>query len=490
MLDELLSIALLGTRGKAVRLPAFPEDLADVLPTESASPESQLLDAAAAAGLYSRAGAKTRAAVAPPNPSQPDRRHECSAKAADILAQLFEEPRRALMEEWLMLAGARGVRPPHRLLPRLLDAAAATRALQPIVREIIDNRGRWLMQFNPRWQFARPSDQSADESWQIGNHQQRAEALQTVRQSDASKAREMVSAAWKQDSADERVDWLGAFSVGLSDADGEFLESCLDDRSGRVREAAAALLASLPRSKFSERMRGRLASLVHFIPATVGSMFKLKRGTNARLDVSLPSSFDQSMGRDGISEKPKASIGPKQWWAQQIIGYIPLSHWTQSFSATAAEIVAAVPADFADMFIQGWLTALARQPEANWIEPLIDAAGTKIQLEPNVLLAIDPEIRAAVFMKLPKVFVHNISELRHLIDAWQPLDETVSRLIMNELDLPTVLAVDAQFSFHSGVLGELEDRIVRWSDAPADRRRLDSVLSVITLRREMHKEFP
>src|SRR5205085_1897528 len=100
--------------------------------------ELQLLDAAAAVTLYTRAGAKPRTGINLHAPAGADRWAECSPAAAEILARVSEESLQPVMMEWLELAAAVERRPPHRLLPALLDAAAARRALRAPVSAVID----------------------------------------------------------------------------------------------------------------------------------------------------------------------------------------------------------------------------------------------------------------------------------------------------------------------------------------------------------------
>src|SRR5262249_25971781 len=150
-------------------------------------------------------------------------------------------------------------RVPHRLLPSLLDAAAAKKELRPVVSAVVDERGRWLMQFNSRWKFASSSSVAVEDVWLEGNRQQRSEILRSVRDQEPAKARVLVESSWKDDAADERAEWVGQMLVGLDATDEPFLESCLDDRSSKVREAAADLLARLPESAFVQRMVQRTA---------------------------------------------------------------------------------------------------------------------------------------------------------------------------------------------------------------------------------------
>lgn len=488
VLDDLVSTALLGTRGAAIRLPPLAEELSAVLPPAGDS-ESQLLDAAAAVTIFTRAGALPRDGVELPQPSAPDRWAECTPRAADLLAQAFEERLQPLLVEWLELASAARLRPPHRLLPPLLEKGAGRRAIQAAVSAVIDERGRWLMQFNPRWQFANRSEESPDEAWQVGNRQQRAEALRSVRATDAAKARDLIATTWKDDAAEERADWVECLRVGLSDEDEPFLETCLDDRSSRVREAAAELLSRLPGSRLVQRMIARVTTLFAFTPATEGKLLKLKRGTKATLEVTLPEAFDKAMQRDGMTEKPSEKIGQKQWWLLQMLSCVPLDYWTRTFGAQPAEIVEAAPEEFQKVLVRGWLAALSRGPVVEWIEPLVSAAGSEILLEPTVLEAIPAAKRAEVLGAILRGAGAKGINLHQIFEAWRPLDEDVSGLLLNGFELPMLIGYDAAFYLHPEILVALEARLTTWAETAEHPRRIDQALSIISLRRELHKEF-
>jgi len=485
MIDELVTRALLGTRGSASGLSPLPEELAGALPSEPGEAEAQLLDFAAAATLYERAGTKPRSGIAPPPVCAADRRRECSSRLADLLAQSLTEGLPPLVAEWIALAVVANVRPPHRLLPKLLETATAKRDLQSATSIVIDERGRWLTQFNARWRFASPSRENPEDAWHVGNRQQRAAALRAMRAADPALAREWIAATWKEDGADERAEWVGILLDRLSEADEEFLESCLDDRSTRVREAAADLLGRLPDSRLVRRMIERVTPLISFHAGTPGSMLKLKRGTKAQLEVRLPETCDKAMLRDGIAEKPSEKIGPRQWWLVQMLGYIPLDYWTNTFSVPAAEIVAAVPADEAGLLVRGWWEALARRPIGYWIEPLVQAAGANLRLEVNVLRAIPREQRISVLRCTQPKSV----DLAKLLEAWSPLDEAVSQTVLEWYDPATILGCEAYFYLHPDVLPVLFSHLTESEHSSYLRRQIDRALMVINLRGELHKEF-
>lgn len=488
-IQELLSTALLGTRGAPLKVSDFPDDIASALPADESTAETKLLDATAIVTLYSRAGVVPRRDIAAPQSSASDRLSECSSRAADILAQIIEAEFQPLLLEWLELAATTSRRPPHRLLPKLLEVAAARKSFRPAVVGVIDERGRWLMQFHSQWQFANASSDIPDEAWHIGNREQRAEVLRIKRARDPAKARELVAQTWKDDAADERAEWIGYFLDGLSEEDEEFLEGCLDDRSSRVREAAADLLARLPNSRFVSRMIQRASAHVRFAPGSAGGLLKLKRSSKASLEVTLPESFDKAMQRDGMTEKPGESLGQKQWWLQQIIGSVPLDFWTKTFDVSAETLVAAAPADFAKVFYRGWLRALSRRPVVEWVSPLFSASGSEAVVAPAVLKAIPLSQRETVLKAILTGSEKKFQDLQQILEAWRPLDEPISKRILRGYDLRTILICDAQFYLHPNTLSLFELQIEKNAELPELKKRMDQALSVIAIRRNLHKEF-
>ena len=226
-----------------------------------------------------------------------------------------------------------------------------------------------------------------------------------------------------------------------------------------------------------------------FHAGVAGNLLKLKRGTKASLEVALPAEFDKAMQHDGLTEKPRNALGPKQWWLEQMIGGVPLDYWTRTCGSAAAEMIEAVPAEYAATFVRGWLPALARRPAGEWIEPLVAAAGAEIRLEASVLAAIGPAERAGLFKTILRGPARQALDLSQVCAGWQPLDAAVSKLIAESYGPRELIATDAHFYLHLEALGALEARLTGWEDADGYRRRVEQFLAVIALRRDLHKEF-
>ena len=194
------------------------------------------------------------------------------------------------------------------------------------------------------------------------------------------------------------------------------------------------------------------------------------------------------MRRDGLSEKPPAQLGPKQWLLLQLIACVPLSYWSETTGATPSQLIEALPEEFGELLLSAWMRALAHVPDPIWIEPLLGAASTQVPLECDVLRAVPVPRRAALVATL----AHSAPPVVPLDDvcaAWRPLGEDLSRQIVECWDPTLVLYSDAAFSLNLAALGPLESRLLASDGGPAQKRRVDEVLSAIAMRRALHEEL-
>jgi hypothetical protein len=486
-LDEIVARALVGSQRAAGPLPPLPGDLAGIMPARD-SPECALLDAAAACSLYAACGVVPMSAAGPPAACPPDEFAECTPRAGNVLAQLLRSNAEAVLVEWLQAAVGARRRPPHALLPALLDRAAARRDLRELVHRAVDHRGRWLARLNPKWQFAKPTPGDWEAAWQTGARDERLAALRLARQADPGRGRQLVEGTWSEDPADDRVRWVGALTAGLSMDDEPFLEACLDDRSSRVREAVADLLARLPASRLVVRMAQRVQPLFTYTAGQPRSIVKLKAKQPAALAVTLPGAFDKGMLRDGMTEKPSARIGKKQWWLQQLVAGVPPGWWTKRFAATAAELVAAVEPDFADVVVTGWRTAASRHAEPAWALALANCPAGDGRWYGAYVAAIPEAERPGLIARLPEVDQSGQS-IGSLLAAWGPVSAAVSRAAVAHCTPEQLLNAGAAMRLHPAVLAELEPGLTELTKRPYVGRVADEALTTIALRRAIAAEF-
>jgi len=501
MLDELVKVALVGTGRDSSPPPAAGEPLDAALEAvKSGSAEARLLGAAAIASAYERCGCTPIAAEHRPQAATTDTLSPCSPHAGQILSMLLADGgahKAPLVAEWLGHAVRAHRRAPHRLLPKLLDYAASRRDVREQVAHVADARGQWLARQNPAWQFGVAPTGDAAADWETGTGDQRLAALRALRERDPGRAADLLRATWDQDAADDRAAFVEQFATRLSAADEPLLEFALDDKSKRVRAAAAELLARLPESAFVRRMTGRAVALIKYAPPKG----RAKQGV---IEVTLPAEpFDESLTRDGIVEKPTEQIGRRQWWLLQILSLVPVGAWTKAWGVTPEECIAATAGEFKDVLVRGWLASATRLADVPWIKAILLATLSKDLRYDTLaaLRALDVAGQEAVIGELltaDGTTFETLTQILHLTTA--PLSGPAADAAIERTEA-YVASRPASYDYAlPGVLDQLSlrlpvnvyDRLVeRWTGDrwEANRKSLDSFFHTLGLRRDMKREF-
>jgi hypothetical protein len=388
--NELVSTALLGTERHPVDVAALPGPIATVTSGLS-DPDGQLLGAAALVTSYRRAGVRALPAAPRPAPAEHESAGVVGPWAAGRLGRILGRDDTELLHEWLVAVAARGLRPPAESLPVLLDTAVRQPTVATALAGVLGERGRWLAGLRDRWrQFATVPETAADPAvWTHGDGPARRAYLTALRARDPDAARELLAAGWEREPAADRAQLLALLGAGLSTSDEPVLEAALDDRSVRVRQAAASLLAQLPDSAYSGRMVARLRGWVRLE----------RRMRRDRLVVTPPAGYDASMQRDMILPDRKVhGHGPRAGWLREVIEVAPLSCWHNLLGVAEPSDVLALPVDddWAPVLRTGWAFAAMRQRDPDWAAALVGLPG----VDTSALLgALPPDRRAAAVVR-------------------------------------------------------------------------------------------
>jgi hypothetical protein len=304
---------------------------------------------------------------------------------AELLGLFLSEKREALLLEALERLRLAGMLVPAELLPALLSPRGA--ALRSALLPVLGQRGIRLAAQNPEWRWVQEHlvpDATAglevnQATWEEGAPPQRLTALRRVRTQAPEQARAWIVSAWRGEKAEFRREMVEILSEGLSPADEPLLEDALNDRAATVRTRAAGLLARLPGSALSIRMRQRAGAVLRY-EAPKEPSWGLRRlasslgrgGQRGSLHVLPPESLLDDWIRDGIVAKPPQGIGERAWWMQQVLGYVPLNHWNNTLGAGPKELVQAAAGDseWGAVILRGWANALALDAGGAWAEAL------------------------------------------------------------------------------------------------------------------------
>lgn len=348
--QTLTAAALLGTERQAAP-PAKGTALEGLL-GEASSREETLLNAAATASLYLKAGWQAPQSAHPlPEPSAPDKNAELTeAQAICFTAVMAQDGgHRDLMPELFRRMAQAKVRPPRGWVHRVIEEGRQNPDLCPDALQIMDERGRWAAQFLESGAWVTPSA-LPENLWDEGNLAERAAFLLELRSREPGRARGLLQESWAGEGHEAKAKLLETFETGLSLEDEDFLETCLDDKRKEVRQTAADLLNKLPGSKLVRRMTERVKPFLTYKPR---GMLGLKKPT---LEITLPEKFEKGWARDGLEQKSVPySMGEKAWWLGQMIGRVPPSVW-----GNAGEVYKAADKDWKNLVYEGLLEAIGR----------------------------------------------------------------------------------------------------------------------------------
>ena len=387
--------SLIGTDRQAFLLPKAAGGMGGALRRlPEKSPEEQLLDAAAIAATWRKAGTVAAMRKNDQLVEAPDEaRAACSSAAGRILRRILGEREGPVMTncsrleiEWLELAHRADRIVPSNCLAELLHEAIKDKSLRAKIasmgEKVIGRRGIWLARQNANWAFASgPAEKAEDSLWEEGVIEQRILFMDDLRVKEPEAARHLLATTWQQESAENRRIFLEILEKNIVPSDEPFLESALDDRSKPVRVVAARMLSQLPNSSFSRRMIERVGQFAKIEKKLLGK---------CKIAVVLPEEPDATMRRDGIEEvkNPPATMGAKGSLLHQMIALTPLEHWGASSSVNPEDLIAAArKTDWAFVLVNGWHRAACAQRNGLWLRALLKKARTKeSEYDSNIIL--------------------------------------------------------------------------------------------------------
>ncbi|WP_305093347.1 DUF5691 domain-containing protein [Prescottella sp. R16] len=464
--ESLTAAALLGTARST--LPLSDLHTAATATTLDADPATTLLAAAALESAF-LAGAATPTTTALPAPADDDPRPALPDAAVERLRSMLVVDS-SLLPEWFDVAT--GFRAPPPLLAEVLDAALRRTAHRDRLVEFAGPRGQWLAARNPDWAPLRLPDPSDDEDWRHGSPAIRLRWFAALRDTDPEAATALLTAAWTSEKADVRAALVSALANGLGPGDEPLLERALDDRGGRVRQAAVGLLTRLPGSAFGQRMAQRLRDWVS-VSGTV-------------VTVDLPDEFDDTARRDGLD--PRTARRPDVLLTAAVQA-APLTVWSE-FGVTPESLpYVTISEPFTDATEFAWSSAVALQGDADWALALLRRHGT---VSTPVARHLPRDVVVARLLATPDGAVPDGNLLEVLPAPW-PHDVAAAvlgavyaaRAPLGELRHPIdLLGHRAPFEFQP-VLSEAATRA-----GNLDRLALFAAAAdVLTHRRHLHQEL-
>jgi len=370
--DYIVNSAMLGLEKPASGKPDLPEELTAVFDLINSSTEldreSKFLQQASVAYNYRKSGFQPLQkndlkVFTAENENMP----YAGASAIAALSKVIIEDNLALLILWMQLCAVNNQLVVADLLPEVLDKAANHTSLRRMTIDCSGNRGKWLSQFNPEWDYFGP-EQSEEEIWLTGKPEERVSLLKTIRLADADRAREMVMQTWPQENASQKLELLKALRQNKQSTDLFWLES-LTSEKGKVKDEMQNLLRQIPNSSIVQKYEGFLseAFFLKKEKALLGMV------TKTVLHFKFPEEVDQTIYQSGIEKLAKGNSGfsDEEYTFYQIIQFVPPVFWEKQLAVSGEQVVEYF-VKYAEKFVGSLALAVARFHQKHWIPYFLD----------------------------------------------------------------------------------------------------------------------
>lgn len=305
-----------------------PTDLTQItqqyhIATHNKSKEALLLQIAAIQGVQKKAGFipatfNMPLPITAPTETLPIIPQNAIARLSQLLVTSPEGG--AIISELLNLIAQKGFCVNPSVLPYLLNWAEKRKELHPTIAQVIGERGRWLAQQNPQWDFIQNTQTNLAIDWQTATLAQRLPYIIHLRQTQPQQATQLLQSTWNEENAEAAKAFLEPMNINLSANDEAFLATISTDKRKTIRTLALDLLAQIPQSTYQTNLSAYVDTLI-----TVSKSWLMPTKINLQLPTLNP-----QLQQLGVEEKTKLVSGNERinWLAQLIVRLHP-NYWTQ-----------------------------------------------------------------------------------------------------------------------------------------------------------------
>ncbi|MFT4025048.1 MAG: DUF5691 domain-containing protein, partial [Flavihumibacter sp.] len=434
-----INAALLGTDKKPLQPEEFDEMLRQpivAIQQVAAGREEAFLQSAALVYNYRQCGAlparKEKAAV---DPAAGEVQPYVAAKAQQVLRLTLDNGAVALLSLWLDGAVKRGQIVPPEWIPALFEQAVKHPSLQEKILTVTGNRGSWLQQWNPGWKFD-SQEEPAEEQWHTGALPARKAYLLWLRNKDAGKARELLQAAWPQEPLAARLELLQQLSAGAGENDLPWLETLLNEKSVKLREAALSLMKIIPASSVVASYWDVLVRSVQLTQQRSLLGLQKTKALNITLAPADPLVF--KTGIDQVAPDKKTS--DELYLLYQLFCAVPPQWWSDHLAAdrqTVMDLFAR--ADNGNWYIEGIALAAIRFSQPAWLQAAIDKSPRMFLPEAIGLLPQpDAEKYAARFLTPSYEMGRILDEADHFTNEWSEEFASATLTFAHTASIPAI----------------------------------------------------
>lgn len=225
---------------------------------------------------------------------------------------------------------------PFYFLPETIEYLMEKPMVLPQFYPVLGNRGHWLIQLNPEWQSIQPSlllealEQERLGSWKAQSKLIKQGVFPLLFQDEPQNAWIVFRHFWDLSSLPEKKQLLHFLEHRVRPEYQDFLENLLDSKSLEIRRLSASLLAELPESGWSHRIKNRLDDWMQI----KGNAF-----TKRKIIFDLPKRIDPLAARDGWIAKGRSLEIESEELIRSIFSLLPPRFWSEHFELDAEGLI-------------------------------------------------------------------------------------------------------------------------------------------------------
>jgi hypothetical protein len=355
--DEIIKTALLGTSKYQPIVHSSLMELHSKIVAAQQDKEDAFLRYAAATLLYEECGREPLEMPVSITECPVETQQSMFPKTAEALKIALEDKDHVLIDYILLQATSRKQVAPPALAPMLLNRALENKAKRQGLLQLGGVTAKWLMGLNPAWKPLEGKAIEEDEQWETANHETRKQLLAGLRSSSPAEAIPLLQAAFPQENANNREEFVRLLETGLSPSDAPFLEAQLGDKSKKVKETAMGLLKQVRGGRIHQLFLEFVRRA--FVVKDERYMIFAKRKV---LEIDR-SAAPQPIFFDCLVTKVSSQKGVSDqlYWLAQAVEYLHPDDWMPALGFTPADLIAKIAEiDEGGLLIQHLLRAAVR----------------------------------------------------------------------------------------------------------------------------------
>ncbi len=330
----------------------------------------------------------------------------CPEEASQLFIKIKAKEEFLLIEEFINLLLENNWRISEELLPDLMDLGIKQKEYRKSISKIVGERGKWLVTFNPEWNYVLENELSSDFDFMTASRRERIIYFTELRKTQASESVALLSEIWKEEDAQSKVDFLKCLEISLGNQDLKLLELAVKDSRKEVRTAALGLLMKIPDSFIVLSFQEILNEIVKV--EALDQELKIK--TDAKI-------LDEKLHKIGIGEK--LEIGNEFKATKSfafLISAVPINYW---ISIRKIEFKTFLEASFQHQFRNALFWGLAKSLQTfPDLEMMTELQRFLFKKPEHLNFSLDLKIFAAgpyeaLFNKISIAYLNREKDLKH-----------------------------------------------------------------------------